>query len=144
MSQISKDSLDRHIVAFLRCGLKPCTNSHTQHDIQSRCTKVKQGANHRTIYILIHRFTIGINVKLAFGRHWCRSRLDITQLASLEHVLSVFGLVDEDSFSSLFDFEPEKELQLSHHGHLELQGHECGKLLIESFVRRTKDNIMNI
>src|SRR3954462_5680956 len=100
MSQISKDSLDRHIVAFLRCGLKPCTNSHTQHDIWSRCTKVRQGSNHGAIYLLIHRFTIGINVMLALGRHWCGSRLDITYLESLEHVLSVFGLVDEGTFSS--------------------------------------------
>ena len=60
------------------------------------------------------------------------------------NLLSVFGLVDEGSFSSLLDLEPEKELQLSHHGHLELGGHECGKFLIESFVRGTKDNIINI
>ena len=60
------------------------------------------------------------------------------------NLLSVFGLVDEGSFSSLLDFEPEKELQLSHHGNLELWGHESGKLLIESFVRKTKDNIINI
>ena len=78
MSQISKDSLDRHKVAFLRCGLKPCTNSHTQHDIRSRCTKVKQGTNHGAIYLLIHRFTIGIDVKLALGGHWSGRRLDIT------------------------------------------------------------------
>ena len=52
-----------------------------------------------------------------------------------------------DPFStsaSLLDFEPEKELQLSHHGHLELLGHESDKFLIESFVRGTKDNIINI
>ena len=107
MSQISKDLLDRHLVAFLRCDLKPCTHSHTQHDIRSRCTKVKQGDNHGVIYLLIHRFTIGIYVKLAFDGHWSGSRLDIIELEYLEHVLSVL-------------FEPEKELQLSHHGHLEL------------------------
>ena len=144
MSQISKDSLDRHKVTFLRCGLKPCTNSHTQHDIQSRCIKVKQGSNHGVIYLLIHCFTIGINVKLAFGWHWSSSRLDITKVEPLEHVLSILGLFDEDAFSSLFDLKSKEVLQLSHHGHLKMCGHECGKLIIESFVRRTKDNIINI
>ncbi|KAE8779331.1 hypothetical protein D1007_47665 [Hordeum vulgare] len=118
MSQISKDSFDCHIVAFLWRGLKSCTDSHTQHDIGSRCTKVKQGSNHGAIYLLIHGFTIGITVELAFGWH---GKFD--WLEPLEHVLSVLGLFDECSFSSLFNFKPEKELQLSHHRHLKLLGH---------------------
>ena len=66
------------------------------------------------------------------------------RLNLFEHVLSVLGLFDEDSFSSLLNLKPKEVLQLSHHRHLKMCGHECGELIIESFVRRTKDNIINI
>src|SRR3954470_22155723 len=49
MNQISKDSFDSHNVTLLWCGLKSCTHAHTQHDIRTRCTKIKQGTNHRMI-----------------------------------------------------------------------------------------------
>ena len=37
--------------------------------------------------------------------------------------LVYFGLIDERALRSLLDLQPEEELQLTHHAHLELSGH---------------------
>jgi hypothetical protein len=45
---------------------------------------------------------------LAFGWHWSSGRLDFIQLEPPEHVLGVFGLVDEGPLSFFLDFKPQK------------------------------------
>src|SRR3954469_18255526 len=97
MNQISKDSFDSHNVAFLWCGLKPCTHAHTQHDTRPRCTKIQQRTNHRTILPLVYHFAVRVEVKLALERHGCLVPLEIIKLEPLEHVVSVFCFVDEGS-----------------------------------------------
>ena len=48
-------------------------------------------------------------------------------------------LMDERALGSLLDLQPKEELQLTHHGHLELPGHLLRKLGNKSVRRATKD-----
>ena len=144
MNQISKDPFHCQIVALLRSGLKSCTHTHTQHNICPRCTKVKQGTDHRAIYLLIHFFTIWIKMKLTICGHGCLHWLDILHFESLEHVLDITRLIDEGSASQLLHLKTEKELQLSHHAHRKFLSHKILKLNINRMVSGPKDNIINI
>src|SRR3954462_142807 len=123
MNQISKNSLDSHNVTLLWCGLKSCTHTHTQHDIRPRCTKIKQRTDHGTILPLVYLFAVRVEVKLTLEWHGGLGSFKTIILEPLEHVLSVFGLVDEGSPRKVLHFKAEEELQLSHHGHLKLVGH---------------------
>src|SRR4051812_10893474 len=100
------------------------THTHRQHYIRPRCTKVKQGSNHGTVYLLIHIFTIGIRIKMTLGGNWSRSSFEVRHIESFEHVLEIFSLVDEGSFSQLFGLKTKKELHLSHHRHLKPVSHK--------------------
>ena len=51
--------------------------------------------------------------------------------------------MDERALRSLLDLQPEEELQLTHHAHLELPGHLLRKLENKSVRRATKDNIIH-
>src|SRR3954465_15826054 len=133
MNQISKDYLDRHQVALFWCGLEYCTHTHTQNNIRSGCTKIDQRTNHRAIKFLIHILTLRIEIKINLSWHGSLGTFDLIKLVLLEHVLNVFGLVDEGPLPQLIDFNSKEELQLSHHKHLEAVGHELGKILIKSF-----------
>ena len=52
--------------------------------------------------------------------------------------------MDERTLRSLLDLQPEDELQLTHHTHLELTGHLLRKLGDKSVRRATKDNIIHV
>src|SRR4051812_40166726 len=97
MNQISKYSFDGHYVAFLWCGLKSCTHAHTQHNIRPRCTNIQQRTNHRTILPLVYLFFVRVEVKLTLEWHGSLGPIEIIILEPLEHILSVFCLVDEGS-----------------------------------------------
>src|SRR5664279_5725390 len=124
MNQISKDSSDRHHVAFFRSSLIPCTHPYTQHNIGSRRTKIKQRANHGAVYLLVHIFTIGITLEMTFGLHGSGLCFCIFHVESLEHVMDIFSLRDKGSSTQLLDLKTKKEPQLSHHGHLKPIGHK--------------------
>ena len=109
MNQISKDSLDRHKLAFFRSGLAPCTHSYTQHDIGSGCAKVKERVDHGSVYLLVHVFTLWIKLKMTFSLHWSSNSIEIRHLEPLEHVLDVFFLINKGSLSKLLDLESKKE-----------------------------------
>src|SRR3954469_12747520 len=96
------------------------------------------------IEFLIHLLTLGIEIKIILSWHGSLGTFDLIKLELIEHVLDVFGLVDESPFPQLLYFKPKEKLQLPHHGHLEAIGHELGKILIKSFVNRPKDNIIHI
>src|SRR3954471_5659388 len=108
MNQISKDSLDSHYVALLWCGLKYCTHTHTQHDIRPRCTKVKQRNDHGTILPLVYLFAVRVEVKLTLEWHRGLGSFKTIILEPLEHVLSVFGLVDKVPLDNCFTSKPRK------------------------------------
>ena len=52
--------------------------------------------------------------------------------------------MDKSALRSLLDLQPEEELQLTHHAHLELPGHLIRKLGDKSVRRATKDNIIHV
>lgn len=45
-------------------GLESCTHAYRKHNIRSRSTQIKQGSNHRPIYLLIYRYTFYVEVKM--------------------------------------------------------------------------------
>ena len=55
-------------------------------------------------------------------------------------------MAEETSHSciSLLDLQPEEELQLTHHAHLEFPGHLLRKLGDKSVRRATKDNTIHV
>src|SRR3954471_24459057 len=103
-----------------------------------------QRTNHIAVYLLIHRFTIGIEIKLSIGWHWSLHRLGIIQPKPFEHVLNILCLVNKSPSSQLLDLKSEEELQLTHHRHGKLLGHKILKLNIAIMVSRPKNNIINI
>src|SRR6185369_8099128 len=52
--------------------------------------------------------------------------------------------MDERALRKLLDLQPEEELQLTHHAHLELHGHLLRKLGNKSVRRATKDDIIHV
>ena len=52
--------------------------------------------------------------------------------------------MDERAMGSLLDLQPEEELQLPRHAHLELPGHLFRKLGNKSVRRATKDDIIHV
>ena len=52
--------------------------------------------------------------------------------------------MDISALRSLLDLQPEEELQLTHHAHLELPGHLLRKFGDKSVRRATKDNIIHV
>ena len=52
--------------------------------------------------------------------------------------------MNERALRSLLDLQPEEELQLTHHAHLELPGHLLRKLGDKSMRRAIKDNIIHL
>ena len=97
-------------MALFRSGLIPCTHAHAKHNIRPRCTKIKQRANHGTVYLLIHILPKMIRMKIDGSGNRRLATLGILKLESLEHVTSVLGLIDEGAFSQLFDLKTKKEL----------------------------------
>ena len=105
------------------------------HDIGPRCTKIKQGANHGTVYLLVRGLAFGVEVKISIWLHGCLHHLDVLHPGALEHILGVLGSGDEDTFFNLLDLKSEKVLQLPHHGHLEFTRHKITKFLAKTPVR---------
>ena len=99
INQVPKNSFDGGHMAFLRVRLKSCTQTHTKHDIRSRCTKIKQRTNHGKVYLLIHILPKMIRMKIGGGGHRRLTTLGIFKLEPLEHVTGVLGLIDESAFS---------------------------------------------
>jgi hypothetical protein len=53
-------------------------------------------------------------------------------------------LTYEGAFLELLDLKSKKELQLSHHRHLESFGHNPTKLINQNMISRTKYNVIDI
>jgi hypothetical protein len=53
--------------------------------------------------------------------------LRVVHLEFIHNVFGVLRLMHKGSFLGLFDLNPEEELQLTHHGHLELPAHALCK-----------------
>src|SRR6185503_16106728 len=73
-----------------------------------------------------------------------RLRRQVTHVEFPQQVSSVHGLMDKSAPRSLLDLQPEEELQLTHHAHLELPRHLLRKLGHKSVKRATKDNIIHV
>jgi hypothetical protein len=126
------------------CGLESYTHTHTKHDIESRYTKVKQGSNHGTIYLLINRCATHIKIKMIISAHGSLDGLCIIHTKLLKYVTSILYLTNEGLIFNLLDLKSKKECEYTHHGHFKPVSHNFAKLIIKRFVSRTKDNIINI
>ena len=73
-----------------------------------------------------------------------RLRRQVAHVELPQQVPGVLGLMDERALRSLLDLQPEEELQLTHHTHLELPRHLLRKLGDKSVRRVTKDNIIHV
>src|SRR6266540_861337 len=144
MKQISKNSLDNHKVTLLRSCLKSCTHAHTKHNIRPRYTKIKERADHGSIYLLIHRFTFLVEVEVSSCSHWGLDGLGTFHVKLLEHVGDVLGLTQEGSFLELLDLKTEEVLELTHHRHLEPLSHNPTKIFTKSLVSTTKYYVIDI
>ena len=92
MNQISKDFLYGHKLTLFWRSLKSCTHAHTKYDIGLRCAKIKEGSNYGEIYLLIHDFSISIEINMAIGWHGHLDCLGTLHVTLLQHVLGVLGL----------------------------------------------------
>ena len=131
-------------MTFFRISLKSCTHGHTKHNIGPRCTKVKEGSNHGAIYLLIDVLSSLIKVKMSISWHRCLDRLSFVHVKLLQHVIGVLGLSYERAILELLDLKSKKELELSHHGHLEPICHNPTKFLTKSHISTTKYYVIDI
>jgi hypothetical protein len=68
---------------------------------------------------LINEFSSYIKVKMTICWHWHLDGLGFVHVKLLQHIIGVLGLTYERAILELLDLKSKKELQLSHHGHLE-------------------------
>jgi len=76
--------------------------------------------------------------------HWSFHRHSIFPFKLLKNFLSVFLLVDVDTFFVLLDLNPYKELKFSYHAYFKLTLHKIREILTKRFISSSKDNIINI
>ena len=73
--------------------------------------------------------------------HWlheCLDGLGLVKVKLVQHVIGVLGLTYERAILELLDLKSKKELQLSHHGHLEPICHNPTKFLTKGHISTTK------
>ena len=142
--QIPEDAFHHLPVGGARRSLIPRAEADAELDVRSRRRQVQERANHAPVLLLVHRLAVEVLIK----RHRCadrrRLRRQVTHVELPKQVSSVLGLMDESALRSLLDLQPEEELQLAHHAHLELTGHLLRKLVDKSVRRATKDNIIHV
>jgi hypothetical protein len=131
-------------MTIFECGLESCTHTHTKHDIGPRCTTVKQGSNHGTIYLLINRCAAQIKIKMTISAHGSLDGFCLVHVKLLEYVTCVLCLTNKGPISGLLDLKSKKECENSHHGHFKPISHDFAKYITKGFVSRIKDNIINV
>ena len=85
-----------------------------------------------------------IKIKMSTGWHGCLDGLGLVQVKLVQHVIGVLGLTYECAILELLDLKSMKELQLSHHGHLEPICHNPTKFLTKSHISTTKYYVIGI
>jgi hypothetical protein len=73
-----------------------------KHNIRSTCTKLKQGSYHRPVYLLIYGLTSRIEVQVSICSHQCLDAFCVLHPKSLEEILCVLRLGDEEAISEFF------------------------------------------
>jgi hypothetical protein len=131
-------------MVFLVCGLKSCTHTHTKHDIGPICTKVKQGAHDGVIYLIIHRFSTHIKIRISISAHGSFDRFYLVHAKLLENVMCILGLANKCPTIKLLDLKSKKELQLPYHRHLKHIDHDFTKLITKRMISRAKKYVINI
>jgi hypothetical protein len=81
---------------------------------------------------------------MPIGWHWCLDGFGFLHVKLPQHVMSVLRLTNKGPFLELLDLKTKKELQLSHHRHLELIRHNPTKLLTKSHISTTKYYVIDI
>jgi hypothetical protein len=131
-------------MSFLGCGLKSCTHTYTKHDIRPGCIKIKQGAYDGAIYILIHRFSTHIKIKISICAHESLDGFCLVHGKLFENIMYILCLAKKGRIFKLLDLKSKKELQLSHHRHFKPVGHDIAKLIIKRLISRTKYYVIDI
>ena len=121
--------LNRLMMTFPRGSLKSSTHAYTEHDVWSRCTKIKQRTNHRAIKRWIEWDTICIFSKNKFAWHGCLAWTSVGHSKLIKKVFEIFGLGQENSFLKLLNLETEK--------------HWCASVLNKRFFTPFRDGIWN-
>jgi hypothetical protein len=102
-------------MTIFRWGLKSYTDTHTKHDIRTRCTKIKQEAYDVAIYLLIHRFSTHIKIKMSICAHESFDGFCFVHVKLLENIMSILSLAKKGLIFKLLDLKFKKEVQLFHH-----------------------------
>jgi hypothetical protein len=118
--------------------------THRKLDVRPRRRQVQEGADHAPVLLLVHGLSVLIHVERCSHTHPCQQGLRVIHLERLEDVLRVLGLMYKGSLLRLLVLKPEKELQFSHHRHLELVSHILCKPRNQRVRRAAKDNIIHV
>ena len=131
-----------------RRSLIPRTEADTELNVRPGRRQVQERADHAPVLLLVHRLAVQVLIKRRRCADWSQLRRQVTHVELPQQVPRVLGLMDERALVSLLDLQPEEELQLTHHAHLELPRHLLRKIPRqerEKSVRRaTKDNIIHV
>ena len=127
-----------------RRSLIPRTEADTELNVRPRRRQVQERADHAPVLRLVHRLAVQVLIKRRRSADRSRLRRQVTHVELPQQVSGVLGLMDERALRSLLDLQPEEELQLTHHAHLELPGHQLRKLGDKSVRRATKDDIIHV
>ena len=120
------------------------TEADPELNVRPGRRQVQERANHAPVLLLVDRLPIQVLIKRCRCADRSRLRRQVTHVEFPQQVPRVLGLMDERALGSLLDLQPEEELQLTHHAHLELPGHLIRKLGDKSVRRATKDNIIHV
>ena len=85
--------------------------------------QVQEGADHAPVLLLVHRIAVQVLIKRRQSVDRSRLRRQVTHVELPQQVSSVLVLMDKSALRNLLDLQPEEELQLTHHAHLEFPGH---------------------
>ena len=102
------------------------------------------GIDYAFVLLSVHRLTVQVLIKRRRCADRSRLRRQVAHVELPQQVSSVLNLMDKSALRSLLDLQPEEELQLTHHTHLEFPGHLLRKLGDKSVRRATKDNIIHV
>ena len=96
------------------------TEADPELNVRPGRRQVQEGAYHAPVLLLVHLLAIQVLIKHRRCADRSRLRRQATHVELPQQVLGVLGLMDECALGSLLDLQPEEELQLTHHAHLEL------------------------